>query len=110
MPGGKKQSQTGDAGDATPTQQDQPYWGPLADAAASIPNPIYVSRAETNGTITYNVNKSKWSRWSKKFWWIAGGLVFMVIVVALSILTVNLSILSQEVMTLSRRLTKLERK
>ncbi|KAI8499064.1 Fibrinogen- domains (FReDs) [Branchiostoma belcheri] len=110
MPGGKKQSQTGDAGDATPTQQDQPYWGPLADAAASIPNPIYVSRAETNGTITYNVNKSKWSRWSKKFWWIAGGLVFIVIVVALSILTVNLSTLSQEVMTLSRRLTKLEPK
>eukprot|EP00058_Branchiostoma_floridae_P003440 XP_002588928.1 hypothetical protein BRAFLDRAFT_89117 [Branchiostoma floridae] len=45
MPGGQQQSQTGDTG-TTPVQQPQTYWWSIADAAASIPNALYVSRAD----------------------------------------------------------------
>eukprot|EP00058_Branchiostoma_floridae_P000930 XP_002586418.1 hypothetical protein BRAFLDRAFT_107697 [Branchiostoma floridae] len=43
MPGGQQQSQTGDTG-TTPMQQPQTDWQARADAAASIPNPMYASR------------------------------------------------------------------
>ncbi|KAI8484492.1 hypothetical protein Bbelb_377630 [Branchiostoma belcheri] len=46
MPGGQQQSQTGDTGGATPEQQDQTNWRSLAHAAATIPNALYVSRAD----------------------------------------------------------------
>eukprot|EP00058_Branchiostoma_floridae_P007225 XP_002592713.1 hypothetical protein BRAFLDRAFT_67153 [Branchiostoma floridae] len=47
MPRGQQQSQTGDT-DATgaPTQQPQTDWRSIADAAACIPNALYVSRAD----------------------------------------------------------------
>ncbi|KAI8506313.1 hypothetical protein Bbelb_157400 [Branchiostoma belcheri] len=45
MSGGQQQSQTVDSGGATPQQQDQTNWRSLADAAANIPNTMYVSRA-----------------------------------------------------------------
>ncbi|XP_078612798.1 uncharacterized protein LOC144882691 [Branchiostoma floridae x Branchiostoma japonicum] len=45
MPGGQQQSQTGDTG-TTPMQQPQTDWRARADAAANIPNPMYVSRAD----------------------------------------------------------------
>ncbi|XP_066301793.1 CD209 antigen-like [Branchiostoma lanceolatum] len=45
MPGGQQQSQTGDTG-TTPMQQPQTDWQSIADAAASIPNALYVSRAD----------------------------------------------------------------
>ncbi|KAI8484507.1 hypothetical protein Bbelb_377780 [Branchiostoma belcheri] len=46
MSGGQQQSQTGDTGGATPEQQDQTNWRSLAHAAATIPNALYVSRAD----------------------------------------------------------------
>eukprot|EP00058_Branchiostoma_floridae_P014992 XP_002600480.1 hypothetical protein BRAFLDRAFT_70144 [Branchiostoma floridae] len=45
MSEGQQQSQTGDTEGATPMQQDQTDWTSLADAAASIPNPMYTSEA-----------------------------------------------------------------
>ncbi|XP_078665779.1 fibrinogen-like protein 1 [Branchiostoma floridae x Branchiostoma belcheri] len=41
------------------------------------------SGAETTDTITNSVNKTKWSRWCKKFWWTFGWLVVAVMAVAL---------------------------
>eukprot|EP00058_Branchiostoma_floridae_P020440 XP_002605930.1 hypothetical protein BRAFLDRAFT_87395 [Branchiostoma floridae] len=45
MLGGQQQPQTDDPG-ATPTQQPQTDWRSIADAAASIPNALYISRAD----------------------------------------------------------------
>eukprot|EP00058_Branchiostoma_floridae_P027572 XP_002613063.1 hypothetical protein BRAFLDRAFT_82209 [Branchiostoma floridae] len=52
MPGGQQQSQTGDTEgpDTTPTQQAPTDWKSLADAAANIPNNMYVSSAATTPT------------------------------------------------------------
>ncbi|KAI8488195.1 Fibrinogen- domains (FReDs) [Branchiostoma belcheri] len=68
---------------AKPEQQYQNDWRSLADAAANIPNAMYASIPETDDTTTCNVDKTKWSRWCKKFWWAFGGLVFAVMAVAL---------------------------
>eukprot|EP00058_Branchiostoma_floridae_P018050 XP_002603539.1 hypothetical protein BRAFLDRAFT_79074 [Branchiostoma floridae] len=45
MQGDQQQSQTGDTG-TTPMQQPQTDWRSIADAAASIPNALYVPRAD----------------------------------------------------------------
>ncbi|KAI8508131.1 hypothetical protein Bbelb_143710 [Branchiostoma belcheri] len=47
---GQQQSQTGDPGGATPMQQPQTDWRSVADAAANIPNALYVSRAVRNAS------------------------------------------------------------
>ncbi|XP_019642084.1 PREDICTED: collectin-12-like [Branchiostoma belcheri] len=53
MSGGQQPSQTGDTGGAKPKQQDQTNWKSVADAAANIPNALYVSRADyTDGANT----------------------------------------------------------
>eukprot|EP00058_Branchiostoma_floridae_P016738 XP_002602226.1 hypothetical protein BRAFLDRAFT_76914 [Branchiostoma floridae] len=45
MSGGQQKSQTGDTGaDTTPMQHPQTDWRSIADAAASISNPMYASR------------------------------------------------------------------
>eukprot|EP00058_Branchiostoma_floridae_P004270 XP_002589758.1 hypothetical protein BRAFLDRAFT_97808 [Branchiostoma floridae] len=46
MPGDQQQSQTSDNAGTTPMQQPQTDWRSIADAAASIPNALYVSRAD----------------------------------------------------------------
>ncbi|XP_078576583.1 uncharacterized protein LOC144862155 [Branchiostoma floridae x Branchiostoma japonicum] len=47
MPGGQQQAQTGDKDTKrAPMQQLQTDWRSIADAAASIPNALYVSRAD----------------------------------------------------------------
>ncbi|KAI8515231.1 hypothetical protein Bbelb_078220 [Branchiostoma belcheri] len=50
MSGGQQQSQTGDTEGATPTQQPQTDWQSVADAAANIPNTLYVSRSDAYDT------------------------------------------------------------
>ncbi|KAI8509770.1 hypothetical protein Bbelb_121980 [Branchiostoma belcheri] len=57
MSGGQQQSQTGDTGGATPQQQGQTNWRSLADAAANIPNTMYVSRAVKVSTLFDDVSK-----------------------------------------------------
>eukprot|EP00058_Branchiostoma_floridae_P004265 XP_002589753.1 hypothetical protein BRAFLDRAFT_97803 [Branchiostoma floridae] len=46
MPGDQQPSQTSDNAGTTPMQQPQTDWRSIADAAASIPNALYVSRAD----------------------------------------------------------------
>ncbi|KAI8502740.1 hypothetical protein Bbelb_194420 [Branchiostoma belcheri] len=44
MPGGQQQAQTADTAGTTPVQQPQTDWTSVADAAAAVPNPLYVTR------------------------------------------------------------------
>ncbi|KAI8487289.1 hypothetical protein Bbelb_350870 [Branchiostoma belcheri] len=92
----------------TSTEQDQTDhhdWRASADAAAKIPNPMYVSSTAT--TCAYN--KTKWSHRCKKFWLTVGGLVFAVMAIVLPFVAVNVSILSGEMNNISVRLAEVER-
>ncbi|KAI8514571.1 hypothetical protein Bbelb_071620 [Branchiostoma belcheri] len=57
MSAGQQQSRTGRTGGATPTQQAQTDWTSVADAAASTPNPMYVTRAVKVSTLSNDVAK-----------------------------------------------------
>eukprot|EP00058_Branchiostoma_floridae_P026039 XP_002611529.1 hypothetical protein BRAFLDRAFT_63834 [Branchiostoma floridae] len=73
MPGEQQQSQTGDTG-TTPTQQPQTDWRSIADAAANIPNNLYVSRAGSiNSWIAYACLLPKAIAKKKKMAAAAGG-------------------------------------
>ncbi|KAI8495167.1 hypothetical protein Bbelb_271530 [Branchiostoma belcheri] len=86
MKRGQQQSQTGDTGGATPIQQPQTDWRSVADAAAYIPNTLYVSRADAYDTPS---DGNKCWRLRNKVWQISGLVFAVVIVILLSFFSVK---------------------
>eukprot|EP00058_Branchiostoma_floridae_P020472 XP_002605962.1 hypothetical protein BRAFLDRAFT_92210 [Branchiostoma floridae] len=111
MQGGQQQSQTGDNGGTKPTQQAPTDWKAVADAAANIPNTMYVSRADVYGTEMDK--KTKWFRLCKKFGQATATVIAVVIAVlfpyfAVKVITLAEKMEEQHGMT-ELRMTELER-
>ncbi|XP_066268489.1 collagen alpha-1(I) chain-like [Branchiostoma lanceolatum] len=103
MPGGQQQSRTNTGG--TTPKQPQTDWMRRADAAANIPNPMYVTRADA--TYDADTNKKVNCRSVCKRLLLASGLVFGLVVVAmLSYLTVKVISVSEEMAKLSAEMAK----
>ncbi|KAI8491763.1 hypothetical protein Bbelb_305680 [Branchiostoma belcheri] len=83
MPGGQQQSQTSGTAGTTPMQQPQTDWRSVADAAANVPNPMYVTRADAKADGSYATEakkKKKCRHLRKKLWqtaWTVGLLSLM---------------------------------
>ncbi|XP_035693881.1 uncharacterized protein LOC118428022 [Branchiostoma floridae] len=75
----------------SPMQTD---WVAVADAAANIPNAMYVSSAATNAM---DPDKTKSFRLDNKLWHITGLVFAVVIVILLSFFAVNVTTLTEEV-------------
>ncbi|XP_078676415.1 uncharacterized protein LOC144913548 [Branchiostoma floridae x Branchiostoma belcheri] len=100
MSGGQQPSQTGDTGGASPQQQGQTNWRSLADAAANIPNAMYVSRADYGADAN---NKTKWLDRGKKV--LKGTGLFLAVAKALlfPLFAVKVNTLSGDVSKLAAR-------
>ncbi|KAI8513329.1 hypothetical protein Bbelb_099680 [Branchiostoma belcheri] len=104
MSAGQQQSRTGRTGGATPRQQAQTDWTSVADAAASTPNPMYVTRADA----AYDAAAAKKCRGlRKKLLQVAGLLFGLLVVILLSYFAVKVSTLSNDVAKLSVKVLKL---
>ncbi|KAI8509768.1 hypothetical protein Bbelb_121960 [Branchiostoma belcheri] len=100
MSGGQQRSQTGDTGGATPQQQGQTNWRSIADAAANIPNAMYVSRADYGADAN---NKTKWLDRGKKVLKGTGLFIAVATVLLFPIFAVKVSTLSGDVSKLAAR-------
>ncbi|KAI8502745.1 hypothetical protein Bbelb_194470 [Branchiostoma belcheri] len=138
MPGGQQQSQTSGTADrrclhpahlfslpprtsvfpdvllqyqgTTPMQQPQTDWRSVADAAANVPNPMYVTRADVQTDRSYDTEakkKKKCRRLRKKLWQTALTVVSLVVITVLPYLAVKVSSNSDEIAKLSAEVIKL---
>ncbi|KAI8513376.1 hypothetical protein Bbelb_100150 [Branchiostoma belcheri] len=89
----------------------QTDWRSVADAAADIPNPMYVRSADVKRDANYDAHakKEKCRRLRKKLWQTAGLLVSLVVIIAVSYLAVKVSSHSEEIAKLSE-IIKLNRR
>ncbi|KAI8500340.1 hypothetical protein Bbelb_219060 [Branchiostoma belcheri] len=92
------------AAGATPKKQDQTNLESLADAVATIPNAMYVSKAgaDTN-------SKTKWLDMSKKFLKVIGFFFALSMALLFPLFAVKVHTLSQKVMKLTVQETELKR-
>ncbi|KAI8491811.1 hypothetical protein Bbelb_306160 [Branchiostoma belcheri] len=111
MSRGQQQSQAQDTRGNAPMQQPQTDWRSVADAAATIPNPLYARSADVKRDANYDAHakKEKCRRLRKKLWQTAGLLVSLVIIIAVSYLAVKVSSHSEEIAKLSE-IIKLNRR
>ncbi|XP_066299148.1 collagen alpha-1(I) chain-like [Branchiostoma lanceolatum] len=86
-------------------RQAQTDWRSIADAAANIPNAMYVSRADVYGTEMDK--KTKWFRLCKKFWQATAALFIVGIAALLPFFAVKVITLAEKVNKLEEQLTEL---
>ncbi|XP_019619624.1 PREDICTED: uncharacterized protein LOC109466354 [Branchiostoma belcheri] len=106
MSAGQQQSRTGRTGGATPTQRAQTDWTSVADAAASTPNPMYVTRADA----AYDADaakKTKCRSLRKKLLQVTGLLFGLLVAILMPYFAVKVSTLSNDLAKLSVRVLKL---
>eukprot|EP00058_Branchiostoma_floridae_P016781 XP_002602269.1 hypothetical protein BRAFLDRAFT_76956 [Branchiostoma floridae] len=89
----------------TPQQQPQTDWRKLAHAAATIPNTMYVSRAD----VTYDadaISKTQCRSLIKKLFQTAGFVFCLAVAIMLPYLTVRVISLSEDIAKLSIKIDK----
>ncbi|KAI8499358.1 hypothetical protein Bbelb_231220 [Branchiostoma belcheri] len=106
--GGQQQAQTGTAGGGTPTQPPPTDWRSLADAAANIPNTLYVSRADATYAADANSRKKKCLSLCKKLWQWTIAVFVVANAIVLPYFAVKTTMLAEEVAKLNRK-TELRR-